>query len=88
MTADEAETQRQMWPRSRRPVGEPSLATLSLGEFVLVEGRSGVLVPSPPSEERLAVWFGQAVGDDPVVELVTPDRLYRWDGNQGPTYYH
>ena len=36
----------------------------------------------------LAVWFGQTVGEDPVVELVLPDRVYRWDGYHGPVYYH
>ena len=56
----------------------------------MVDGRSGVLVPSPPSGEEgfLAVWFGDTAGEDPVVNLVPPDRVYRWDRHQGPTYYH
>ena len=69
---------------------EPPPAVLALGEFVMVDGRSGVLVPSPPSGEEgfLAVWFGDTAGEDPVVNLVPPDRVYRWDRHQGPTYYH
>ena len=62
---------------------------VSFGEFVIVEGRSGVVVPTqPPEAERLAVWFGETEDDNPVVCLVLPERIYRWDGRQGPTYYH
>jgi hypothetical protein len=74
-----------MWPVKQTQSEAP---VLSLGEFVVVEGRSGVLVPSPPSEERFAVWFGATVGDEPAVELVDADRVFRWDGHQGPVYYH
>jgi hypothetical protein len=77
-----------MWPWSRKSQA-PSRPVLSLGEVVIVEGRSGVLVPTPASKELLlSVWFGETVGEDPVVELVLPDRVYRWDGDQGPVYYH
>lgn len=62
----------------------------ALGEFVLVEdGRCGVLVVPPQTgADVLAVWFGELVGEAPLVELVEPTVVRRVESADVPAYYH
>ena len=63
---------------------------VTLGEFVVVsDGRSGVLVAPRPKVGELAIWFGDTLGDSPVVEIFEPEHVWRWDGQtDAPVYYH
>ena len=63
---------------------------LTLGEFVRADdGRRGVLVArSSLDKNRLAVWFGQKRGPNPVVELFHREQVRPLAVAERKTYYH